>query len=306
MENLVWIRGEILPESDANVHVLSGMAQFGLNVFEGIRCYFDEDSETLYAFRLDAHLDRLYNSCRLIGFDFQVPASEIKCNLTNLIVQNGFSCDIALRLTVFADGKGSWNSIAPISYFIAPMKKNRTNLDELTGLTACVSSWTRISDNSLPPRVKIGANYINGRFAHLAAKSAGYDLPILLNEHGNVSEGAGACLFIVKSDRLVTPSISSSILESITRDTILYFAREIGLTVEERTLDRTELYLADEIFICGTAAEITPIQSIDQFTVGDGKPGPLTVKLLEKYHNVVSGKEHAYTNWLTEIQFKSK
>lgn len=300
-ENIVWIRGELLPESCANVNILSGMAQFGLNVFEGIRSYASSVNGKLYTFRLMDHILRLQDSCKLVGFELPDEPNTLIDNYNKTLRANKFSSDVAVRLTVFADGKGSWHATSPISYFIAPMLKPRTNVDSLVGMRACVSSWSRISDNVMPPRAKIGANYINGRFAHLAATSTGHDLPILLNQYGDVAEGAGSCIFLVKRGRLITPDITSSILESITRDTIITLAKNEGFQVEERRVDRTELYLADEIFCCGTAAEITPIISVDQYPVGTGSVGVVTKLLLTKYHATVSGENIVRHSWLTEV-----
>ena len=301
-DNLIWIRDEILPECEATVNALSGMAQFGLNVFEGIRCYLGDDNKTLYAFRLHDHIDRLHESCKLIEFEMPVSRQCLVDNFNTIVLKNNYESDVAVRLTIFQDGAGSWHSNSPLSYFIAPIAKPRSDLINLTGKTACISSWVRITDNILPPRAKIGANYINGRFAHLAATAGGYDLPILLNQQGTISEGAGSCIFLVKKNKLITPNTSSSILESITRDTILNFAPSLGFKVEERSVDRTEIYLADEVFMCGTAAEITPITSIDQFTIGNGSVGPTTSMLLEKYHEILSGKIPEYHHWLSKVE----
>ena len=300
--NLIWIRDEILPESEAKVNALSGMAQFGLNVFEGIRCYQADDHKISYAFRLHDHLDRLEESCKLIGFKMPVSKRILISNFNSIILKNNFTSDVAVRLTIFSDGSGSWHSTSPLSYFIAPVQKERTNISKLIGRSACISSWVRISDNVLPPRAKIGANYINGRFAHMAAISGGYDLPILLNHHGTVSEGPGSCIFMIKKNKLITPETSASILESITRDTILNYAPSLGLEVEEKPIDRTELYLADEVFMCGTAAEITPITSIDQYKIGRGVVGSSTSNLLKMYHKIVIGEISNYRHWLSKVE----
>jgi branched-chain amino acid aminotransferase len=301
MNNLIWFRNELIAEKDAKISVLSGSAQFGLNVFEGIRCYRSSQDFSLNAFRLDDHLHRLRQSCKLIGFDKTLNLTHLKENFSSVIRANQFSEDVAVRVTLLHDDIGSWHSSSPLTYFIAPIRKPRTDIKYLMGLKACISSWTRISDNVLPPRAKIGANYINGRFAHLAAKAAGYDLPILLNEHGTVSEGAGACVFMVKDQTLITPDNTSSILESITRDTVICLASDLGLDVVERAVDRTEIYLADEVFLCGTAAEITPICTVDQFSIGNGGVGPVCLSLLRKYHELVSGEVNKYSHWLSKI-----
>lgn len=304
VENLVWCRNELVKESNATVNILSGMAQFGLNVFEGIRCYSSLDGEGLYAFRLQEHLQRLSDSCKLIGLNLPDNLDQIEYNFKKTVQANNFDDDVAVRVTVFADGQGSWNSISPVSYFIAPMAKTRTVLGNIVGLKACVSSWRRISDSVLPPRAKVGANYMNGRFAHLQAVHDGYDVPIFLDQRGQVSETAGACVMFVKKGILITPSVTCSILDSITRDTIIHLAHELGILVEERVVDKTELYLADEIFICGTAAEITPITQIDKYTVGDGLIGDITSELLKNYLNLVRGENETYSNWLTDVEKK--
>jgi branched-chain amino acid aminotransferase len=300
-ENLIWLRGEIIPQSAAKVSVLSPTAQFGLNVFEGIRAYWNASEGQLYVFRLDDHLHRLMESCRLIGFDPPFLPDAITTFLRETLVANDFREDSAVRMTVFGDGEGSWSSSSPVSMFIAPITRPRTDDTGWTARKACVSSWERISDGVLPPRAKVGANYINGRYAHIQAVHDGYDLPILLNREGRVAEGAGACLFLVRHGRLVTPSLTSSVLESITRETVITLARELGWETEERRVDRSELYLADEIFLCGTSAELTPIGQVDRFTVGDGRPGTMTTRLLRDYHAVASGEDARFAAWRTPV-----
>lgn len=185
------------------------------------------------------------------------------------------------------------------------MLKARTNLDKVPALKACISSWERIHDNALPPRAKVGANYINGRYAHLQARQDGYDLPIFLGRDGKVAEGAGACLFMVRNGQLVTPPTTSSVLESITRDTIMVLAREAGVVVVERLVDRTELYLADEVFLCGSAAEISPIVSVDGYALGNSLPGPITVSLLKAYLAVASGENLDHPEWRTVVHSRT-
>lgn len=305
VDNLIWIRGDIIRQSQATVNVLSPMAQFGLNVFEGIRCYWNEEQGELYAFRLKEHLDRLMLSCRLLRLSSPHTPSQIEAFMKSAIHANDFKTDTAVRMTIFVDGQGTWNTCEPVSMFIAPMAKSRTRLDKIPALKACISSWERINDNALPPRAKVGANYINGRYAHLQALHDGYDLPIFLGHDGKVSEGAGACLFMVRNGHLVTPPTTSSVLESITRDTLIVLAREAGLTVVERPIDRTELYLADEVFLCGSAAEISPIVSVDGYVLGDSLPGPVTVRLLKAYLSLASGENLGHPEWRTVVHSRS-
>lgn len=294
-ERLIWFKGKILPVTQAKVQVMSPMAQFGLNVFEGIRGYWD--GQDIQIFRFHDHMKRLMESCRLIGIICPYKADDIAAFSRKVLSANNYRCDVALRTTVFVEGEGSWSSSEPVDMFIAPIAKQRNNLDEKNQNHACISTWIRIDDNTLPPRVKLGANYLNGRYAHLEAKRNGYDLPILLNSDGSVAEGAGACLFLRRGNRLITPDISSSILESITRDTLITIAHEMGITVETRKVNRTELYVADELFFCGSAAEITPLTSIDKFIIGDGTPGTLTLKLHDAYLRAADGRDIVFSNW---------
>lgn len=304
-DNLIWIRGEVIRQSQAQVNVLSPMAQFGLNVFEGIRCYWNEEKGELHAFRLKEHLDRLMQSCRLVRLASPYSSDEIESFMKATIVANDFQADTAVRMTIFGDGQGTWSSSEPISMFIAPMAKSRTKLDKVPALKACISSWQRIHDNVMPPRAKVGANYISGRYAHLQARQDGYDLPIFLGVDGKVTEGAGACLFMLRCGQLVTPPTTSSVLESITRDTIMVLAREEGWSVVERTIDRTELYLADEVFLCGSAAEVSPIVSIDGYVLGNGQPGEKSKTLLARYLAVTSGEDACHPEWRTVVHRRS-
>lgn len=300
-QKLVWFNGKIVAEGDAKVNALSGTAQFGLNVFEGIRGYKSAKDDNVFFFRLQDHLERLSQSCKLIGIELPTSTAELEHNLKTTVRTNGFTEDLAVRITVMVAGISTWHSIDPVEYIIAPTRKQRTVIKCLQGQSACISSWERISDNSLPPRAKVGANYINSRIALLQARHDGYNLPIFLDRNGFVSESSGSCIFIYKDNKLITPTVTSSILDSITRDTLLILAKDLGVNVEERIVDRTELYLADEVFVCGTAAEITPITKIDRYKIGNGCPGSTTIKLLKEYHRLVSGQMNKFNSWLTEL-----
>jgi len=300
----IWFKGAIIPVEEAKVSALSPTAQFGLNVFEGIRCYaapVGGGQSQLFAFRLQEHFARLLDSCKLMGIKPPYNAAELQEHLTEVVRANDFHSDTSVRMTIFIDGEGSWNSEAPADMFIAPILKARVGLDAPHTVRACISSWERISDNSFPPRIKAGANYINARYAHLEAKRHGFDLPLFLGRDGKVTEGGGACLFMLRHGVLTTPTLTSSVLESITRSTILRLGRDMGLPVAEREIDRTELYLAEELFLCGSAAEITPINSLDNLPVGEGAAGPVTLSILRKYLGAASNQLCEYREWLTPI-----
>lgn len=299
----IWLKGEIIDVNDAMVNVLSPTSQFGLNVFEGIPCYWNDDEKQLYAFRLDDHYDRLLRSAKLIQLDCRYTKEDFKKALVDTIKANEYVENLSVRQTLFVDGFGSWGSEGPVEMFVAPIPRGRTSSEyNKRGLNCCVTSWRRISDENLSPRVKCGANYINSRVGQREALRNGYDTCIFLNEVGKVAEGPGSCFFMVKDNILITPRLTDSVLESITRDTILCLAKEeLCINVEERTIDRTELYLADEAFLCGSAMEITPIYSIDGYNITNGEKGKITKCLHEEYLKTVQGKILKHKKWVTEI-----
>ncbi|MHA6643020.1 aminotransferase class IV [Mesorhizobium sp. A623] len=298
---LMWFKGQLVEPQDAKVMALSPTAQFGLNVFEGVRGYWNGEQEQLYIFRLSEHLDRLEDSCKLIGLDMPYSSQAIEQFIRDVSRANGYREDIALRITAFVDGDDTWSSTNRPDLFIAPIPRPRKNPANLPTQSATVSSWRRIDDVSFPPRIKCGANYINGRYAHLDARRKGFDLPILLNAESKVSEGAGACIVIVRKGKVITPDLSSGVLESVTRDTILALAGKLGLRCEQRRVDRTELLIADEIFMCGSAAEISPITSVDHVPVGNGTVGPVTAKLAEDYIRVACNQSPDFPDWTFPI-----
>ncbi|UYO44337.1 aminotransferase class IV [Rhodopseudomonas palustris] len=300
-ERLIWFKGEITSPENAKVMALSPTAQFGLNVFEGVRGYWNRELEQMFVFRLRDHLHRLQQSCKLIALEMPYSIEQIEQFIREIIGVSGYREDVALRITVFVDGEDTWSSVRKPELFIAPISKPRKDAANLPTQTATVSSWRRIDDVSFPPRVKCGANYINGRYAHLDARRKGFDLPIFLNAENKVSEGAGACIAIVRNGTLITPDTSSDILESITRDTILRLSRAMGISCEERRVDRTELLIANEVFLCGTAAEVTPISSIDHVAIGDGGVGRLTAMLAAEYFRAASHQNPEFPDWTFPI-----
>ncbi len=301
-ERFVWLGGKIVHLQDARINVLAPTAQFGANVFEGLRCYWNEEKQQLYAFRLEDHYTRLLESMKLFQILPKYTKSELKQYMLDVVKANDYREDIAVRQTVFVDGFGSWSSKEPVNMFIAPVPKKRTVIYEDTGLKCGISSWLRISDRNMSPRAKVGANYINSRVAQLEAQEHGYDSAIFMNEQGKIAEGPGSCIFLIRDGALITPPVTASVLDSITRKTIMELAvNELGLKVVERDIDRTELYLADEAFLCGSAMEIMPVLSVDAYQLGDGKPGKLTRDVHGLYMEVVSGNVNKYNHWLTAV-----
>ena len=298
----IWFKGEIVAVNDAKINVLAPTSQFGLNVFEGIPCYWNDEQKQLYAFRLDDHYGRLLRSARLLQLDCQYSADDMKKAFIDVIRANEYDENLSVRQTLFVDGFGSWGSESPVDMFVAPIPRGRTSAEyNKKGLHCCVTSWRRISDENLSPRIKCGANYMNSRVGQREAVRNGYDTCIFLNEQGKLAEGPGSCFFMVKNGCVVTPRTTDSVLESITRATVLQIAVDLGFGVEERTVDRTELYTCDEAFLCGSAMELTPVLSVDRYVIGNGTCGKITDSLHKAYLEIVTGCNAQYMQWLTGI-----
>lgn len=298
-ERMIWFKGEIVHVNDAKINALAPTAQFGLNVFEGIPCYWNDFESQLYAFRLDDHYNRLIKSARLIQMECPYGKEDFKKALVDVIKANEYDEDLSVRQTLFVDGFGSWGSDGPVEMFVAPIPKKKTSAEyNKKGLNVCVASWRRISENALSPRIKCGANYINSRYGQREAMRNGYDTCLFLNEYGKISEGPGSCFFMIRDKQLLTPALTDAVLESITRDTIIRLARSLGYEVVERTIDRTELYLADEAFLCGSAMELTSVIAIDQYELGVGE---ISGELHRAYIDAASGVNEKFRDWVTPI-----
>ena len=299
---LIWYRGKIVNVNDAMINVLAPTSQFGLNVFEGIPCYWNDDEKQLYAFRLEAHYDRLLRSARLIQINCPYTKSDMKNALVEVVKANEYDENLSVRQTLFVDGFGSWGSAEPVDMFVAPIPKGRTSAEyNKKGLNCCITSWRRISDTTLSPRIKCGANYINSRMGQREALRNGYDTCIFLNDAGKASEGPGSCFFMVKNGTVITPKLTDSVLESITRDTIIQLAKMKGYPFVERSIDRTELYTCDEAFLCGSAMEVTPVLSVDRYEINNGEAGKITTDLHKAYLDAARGLIPELKQWVTPI-----
>ncbi|MFE4413997.1 branched-chain amino acid transaminase [Streptomyces sp. NPDC056821] len=292
--------GKLIPYDDARIHVLSTSTKYGVGVFEGFRAYLDEDGQ-LFAFRVRDHMKRLISSMRIVEIDGPTDIDVLSGQLLDLIRANKLREDLHMRVQVFVDAPdGKPDDTGPATIFMAAVPMGRYFARK--GLNVQVSSWARISDRSMPPRVKSIANYQNGRLALLEARRNGYDAALLPTADGHVSEGAGYNLFIVRDGRLCTPPVTESVLEGITRDSVIRLAqRELGLDVVERPIDRTELYTAEEVFVCGSAAEVSSVISVDRMPVADGEPGELTRSLQELYKRAVRGQVAADLGWAEAV-----
>lgn len=298
-DRLIWFKGEIIHVNDAKINVLAPTSQFGLNVFEGIPCYWNDEKKQLYAFRLDDHYNRLLRSARLLQINCPYTKEQMKQALVDVVRANEYDENLSVRQTLFVDDFGSWGSDGPTDMFVAPIPRGRTSAEyNKKGLSVCITSWRRISENALSPRIKCGANYINSRYGQREALRNGYDTCIFLNENGKVSEGPGSCFFMIRDGKVITPAHTDAVLESITRDSIIKISKSMGYEVVERTIDRTELYTADEAFLCGSAMELTPVLSIDRYELGEGE---ITRELHKAYVNTASGKNKQFKDWVTLI-----
>jgi branched-chain amino acid aminotransferase len=301
-EGLVaYFGGRQVPLSDARVSVLSHAFLYGTAVFEGIRGYRSAEGEGILLFRLREHYVRLERSCRIIGISLRQDADGLCRLTTDLVRANRFQQDIYVRPIAYKSAERIGVHLSDESDLVIVTVPFGKYLEDDRPLALGVSSWRRTEDNAIPGRAKVNGSYVNLALAASEARASGYDEAILLNEDGHVSEAAGMNLFIVRDGRLITPSISGNLLEGITRDAVRTLARDEGLPVEERQVDRTELYVADEAFLVGTAAQVAPVGSIDRRQIGNGKSGPITARLRDLYGQVVRGQVPRYSDWLTRV-----
>ena len=295
---LVTINRNLMPLKEAKVSITAPGLSYAALVFEGIRAYWNQEHKQLYIFRLEEHLNRFINSMKLLKFIDYPNIQSIKSDIISNIQANKYQEDIYIRLQGYIDDWGEMAVRSPVSTSIVSYPRPRA-IAFTEGKNFTISSWQRLDDNASPPRIKASANYLNSRLASIQAKESGYDGGIMLGPNGKVSEGPGGCIFLVRNGNLITPSITSGILESITRDSILKISEKINLKTETRDVDRTELYIADEIFYCGTGQEIMPILSVDKMLAGDGTPGKITKLLQHEFTEIVRGKNSNFENWIT-------
>ena len=294
----IYYNNNFVRQSNATLPVLSASTQFGLNVFEGIRIYKED---FFYIFRLEDHLQRLSNSLHQIGFDVEVISTkEFLKILKELIILNNIKTDFSIRFTYLINEIDSWSSNKRPVFFIAPLIRER-NSPEIYK-TIVLTKTRRISSLAMDTKIKCGANYINGRYALLEAKSKGAELPILKDKDGFISESSGACVFLVKKGVVITPSLDCDILESITRDTVIKIFLENNYKIEERLISEEEFNESDEIFLCGSAAEITPIKLLDN---AGFKIGNLTKFIFNEYQKAILAKSYKNFSWTTKLDFKN-
>ena len=298
-----FFRGEFVPLREANINVMTHAFNYGTAVFEGIRAYWNADEEQLFALELIAHYTRIRTSAALLMMEVRQTPEELADITVELLRRDGLREDVYLRPIVYKSsetiGVRLHNLDADITIFGVPFGQY---IDTEGGIRAQVSSWRRTDDNAIPARGKITGAYVNGALAKSEAQLNGFDEAIVLTADGHVSEGSAENLFIAKDGLLVTAPVTDNILEGITRRRLMAMAREeLNVEVVERSIDRTELYVADEVFLCGTGAQISPVIEIDRRPVGSGRPGPIAKDLSRLYFDAVRGRLPAYRDWLTPV-----
>ena len=302
VELQAFFRGDYVLLKDANVNVMTHALHYGTGVFEGIRGNWNEEKGVVNIFRLREHYERLLRGCRLLMLDIPYTADQL-CEITvELVERNAHQQDIYIRPLAYKSAELVANlklqDLASDFTLITVPFGNYLGSDTLR---CCTSSWRRVDDPMIPARLKISGIYVNSILAKTEATLSGFDEAIILNHDGHVCEGSGENIFVIADGKMITPSLEDNVLPGITRDTVIQLAHgELGLDLIERSIDRSELYLADEVLLSGTAAHLTPVVELDSRPIGDGKPGPISTKLQEMYFEIVVGRNPKYMHWCTQ------
>ena len=302
----VWHNGKFIRWDDAHIHVMSHVVNYGSSVFEGIRCYALPSGPAI--FRAQDHIQRLLDSAKIYRIDLDYTTEELVTALVELVKSNGVWPCYIRPIVLRGYGEAGVNPFnSPTEVYIANYPWGKyLGADVEQGVDVCVSSWTRIAPNTLPAMAKSGANYMNSQLVKMEAIINGYLEGIALDANGYVSEGSGENLFVVRNGTLQTAPLGNSVLPGITRDSALTIARELGIPVVEQGIPREMLYIADEVFLTGTAAEITPVRSVDKISVGKGTIGPITKSIQKEFYAIIRGERPDRFQWLTPVAVGSK
>ncbi len=298
----IWMNGKLVPWGEAKVHILTHTLHYGNAVFEGTRAYQTKDG--LAIFRLDDHCKRLYNSAKIVAIEPNIDYEKMREAHLEILRVNDFSANVYIRPLIYLGYgvMGLYHANAPVESMIAAWEWGAYLGEEglENGIKVCTSSITRNPNRSTFGKTKAAANYLNSQMAKYEAIQNGFEEALMLDENGFAAEGTGECLFIVRDGKLITPPNDNS-LESITQATVLEIAKDMGIEIERRNITRDEIYICDEAFFTGTAAEITPINSLDHRTIGNGRRGEMTQKIQSAYFDVVYGRDEKYKHYLTYI-----
>lgn len=299
----IFFNGKIVPEEEVKLSLRSKVVNYGLGIFEGIRAYWDDETQQLYAFHLEAHYKRFLDNAKIVNCEVPYTVEELVEITKELLKKNGKRESTYIRPLAFKNGEQIGFSIMDhdddaVAIYTQPLLKYMPHEEFNIG----VSSWKRISDNALPPSTKAIAGYLNSALASMEVIENGFDEALLLNDRGYVCEGPGENIFLVRDGVLITPSTSEDILEGITRRVVIELAKkELGIEVVERPVTRSELYRSDECFFSGTAMEVAPIVSVDRRVIGNGKPGPVFEEIKKLFFDITIGKNEKYAHWCTPI-----
>jgi branched-chain amino acid aminotransferase len=298
-----FFKGKIVPFDEAKISVMTHAFNYGTASLEGIRGYYNAEKKQMFILKMEDHYKRLFKSCSIIKVNIKYSLEELKKTTLELVRKNGYKEDVYIRPIAYKSqekiGLGLSGIEDDLCIFLAPFGKY---LDTSKGISVCVSSWQRVNDNAIPARGKITGAYINSSLAKSEAIENGFAEAIMLSSNGHVSEGSGENLFMVRDNVVVTPQVSDDILEGVTRKEIIQLIRdELNLEIVKRTIDRSELYVADEIFLCGTGAEIVPVLEVDRRKVGSGTIGPVTKEIQKIYFSAVRGENKKYLDWVTPV-----
>lgn len=299
----IFFGGEFIPEEEAVVSVRTHAFLYGTSVFEGIRAYWNASDSSLNVFRALEHFDRLHNSAKILRMDLPYTSEQMIDILEELLQKNQYKEDVYIRPIVYKSdlkiGPGLVNVADSFCMFAMPLGDY---IDTSKPISVMTSSWRRIDDNVIPARAKVSGSYVNTALAKTEALLNGFSDSVVLDDRGHVCEGSAMNIFMVRDGQLITSAITNNILEGITRDTIMQLATDkLGLKVVQREIDRTELIVADELFFCGTGAQVSSIGSVDHYTVGDGNIGPITAQLQKLYFQLVKGELPEYQPWIRKV-----
>jgi branched-chain amino acid aminotransferase len=304
---LIWHNGEFVAWEDAKVHVLTHGLHYGTGVFEGIRCYQTERGPAI--FRHHDHLDRLERSAKLYYMDVPYSIDQLRLATHELVTRNDLSSCYIRPIVFRGYGQMGLNPLdAPVEVAIATWEWGAYlgEVGKTEGIRAKVSSWERISPRSLIPHAKASGQYLNSVLAKIESLKAGYDEAILLDDHGHVCEGSGENIYLVRDGIIITPPQTASILDGISRRAVLQIARDLGYPTLERDIARAELYMADEVFLTGTAAELVPVREVDDHAIGEGKPGEVTLVLQRAFDDALHGRSERYDEWLDYVEARER
>ncbi len=300
---MAFFRGQFVPLEQANINIMTHAFNYGTAVFEGVRGNWNAEQDELYLFKVRDHVQRIRQSAKIMRMGLRFNDDEAADIIQQVVEKSGFKEDVYVRPMIYMSSEVVGVRMHNLEWdFLVYVTPFGAYLDPDQGARCATSSWRRVDDTSIPARAKVNGLYVNNAMAKSEAQLNGFDEAIMLNQDGHVSEGSGENIVMVRNGKLITPSPSDNILEGITLETALELAaREMGLSVERRSIDRSELYIADEIFMTGTAAHLTPVVEVDRVPVGDGRPGPISKRLQSLYFSSITGRQPAYTSWLTPV-----